>query len=142
MHLLYTFGELHLLLLAFTAIVVLYADYKGLLYMWGKHAVLSPRFVFWSHRFVWIGLIGMILTGAALTAPSWEYRLTQGAFYIKMSMVLVLVINACAIGSFSKVATHTPFTDLEKDQKLQLLVSGTLSVIGWIGSAVIGFFFL
>ena len=142
MDFLYSFGELHLFFLALTALVILHSDHKGLLYMLGKRDILSSRFVVWSHRLVWIGLIGMILSGAALIAPSWEYWLTQGSFYIKMGLVGVLVMNAFAIGTFAKVATHTPFKELGKDQKLTLLVSGTLSATGWIGASLIGFLFM
>ena len=139
---LYTIGELHVPILALTALVILYSDHKGLLYMLGKHEVLSERFVVWSHRLVWVGLIGMIITGAVLVSGSLEYRLTQGAFYIKMGLVLVLIMNAVAIGKLSKVATHTPFAALSLEQRRTLLVSGMLSAAGWIGAALIAFFVL
>lgn len=142
MDFLYELGDLHLPVLAFTALAILYSDHKGLMYMLGRHEVLPERFVVLSHRLVWIGLIGMLVTGASLVAPSWEYRLTQGVFYIKMGLVLVLVMNAVAIGKLSEVATHTPFSQLSLEQKRTLLVSGTLSGTGWLGAAIIGFFFL
>lgn len=134
--------ELHLITLALTAITILYSDHQGFLYFRGKKQVLSQSFLKWSHHLVWAGLLGMILTGVILTIPQWEYRLTEGAFYVKMAFVGVLLVNAFAIGSLSKIAGTTPFASLQKEQKRTLLLSGALSSMCWIGATVMGMFFI
>ena len=84
----------------------------------------------------------MITTGILLTIPAWTYRLQEPTFYIKMGFVLTLVVNAFAIGKLSKVAGEKPFAQLTSSEQHVLLLSGTLSAVGWIGAAVIGKFFL
>lgn len=134
--------SLHLFVLACTVIAILYADHEGLSYVRGKKAVLNARSVQYTHRFVWVGLIGMILTGVALILPAWEYWLNDSTLYVKMGFVLMLVINSFFIDALSPVATERPFHELDTDTRRTLLVSGALSGIGWVGAAVIGFFFL
>ena len=84
----------------------------------------------------------MIVTGVLLTIPTWEYRLTEFAFYVKMGFVLVLVMNAVAIGSLARLAHERPFASLAAEEQKTLLVSGGLSFCGWIGAVVVGVFFL
>ena len=133
---------IHLLTLGLTALVIVYSDHQGFLYFRGKKQTLSKSFLKWSHHLVWTGLILMIVTGVVLTIPQWEYRLTQGAFYIKMAFVATLVVNAFAIGTLSKLAGRTPFASLQKEQKRTLLISGGVSSVCWIGAAVMGMFFI
>jgi hypothetical protein len=59
-----------------------------------------------------------------------------------MGFVLVLVVNAFAIGKLSAVAGTTSFASLSAEEKRTLLLSGFLSGASWIGAATIGFFFL
>lgn len=134
--------DLHLFTLGLTAVVILYSDYHGLSYFLGKKPVLSPAFVTWSHRLVWFGLLGMITTGALMLLPSWEYRLSDPAFYVKIGFVLMLIINGVAIGKLSKVASLQPFAHLTRDEQYTLILSGAISATCWIGSAMIGFLFL
>lgn len=134
--------ELHLAILLITAVVILYSDHEGFAYFREKKLTLSKQFVAWSHRLVWAGLLGMLLTGVVLVFPSWEYWLQDPAFYVKMGFVLTLFINAFFIGKLSHVATETPFSLLEQHERQTLLVSGALSAIGWIGAACMGFFVL
>ncbi len=134
--------ELHLATLALTALIILYSDHQGFEYFRGKKQLLTQSFVTWSHRLVWLGLSGMILTGVIMVVPRWEHFLSDPAFYIKMGMVAVLVVNGYAIGKLSHVATETPFAELPPEHKKTLMLSGFLSATGWIGAAVIGFLFL
>lgn len=136
------FEEIHLAILAATALVILYSDHQGYLYFRGKKPVLRENFIRWSHRLVWIGLVGMVLTGVSMVIPQWEYFLADPVFYVKMGMVAVLAVNAIAIGTLSPVATTTPFAALPREQRNTLIFSGTLSALGWISAALIGFFFL
>ena len=134
--------EVHLAALALTALVILYSDHHAFAYFLGKKQTLTKGFVVWSHRLVWLGLITMITTGVIMVTPRWEHFLADPVFYIKMGMVGVLMVNGFAIGKLSHVATQTPFANLLPEQKRTLLLSGSLSAIGWISSALIGFFFL
>jgi hypothetical protein len=63
-------------------------------------------------------------------------------FYVKMSFVAVLVVNAFAIGKLAAVAAVTPFAALAPEQKRTLLISGFLSGTSWVAAAAIGFLFL
>ncbi len=134
--------SLHVFVLFLSALIIVYSDYEGFSYFRGKKKTLSLVFLTWSHRLVWTGLIVMIVTGVLLVIPSWEYRLGQPAFYVKMGFVLVLVVNAFAIGTLSKVAGKTPFAQLLPEQKKTLLLSGFLSSVCWVGAAAIGFLLL
>jgi hypothetical protein len=59
-----------------------------------------------------------------------------------MFFVAVLVVNSFYIGHVAHVAAEKPFALLTSREKLSLMVSGGASAMGWIGAAVIGFFFL
>ena len=133
---------LHLLTLGLTALVILYSDHKGFEYFTGKAQTLSSSFIAWSHRLVWTGLLGMIVTGVLLAIPRWTFLLQEPTFYVKMGFVAVLIVNAFAIGELSTHTEETPFKELPKEKQRVLLVSGALSAIGWAGAAVIGLFFL
>jgi hypothetical protein len=135
-------AELHFPILLLTVLVIIYADHRGWQYFRGTREVLSPRFVTWSHRLVWGGLMGMVGTGVLLTIPVWEYYLTDVTFYVKMGFVGVLILNAFAIGSLAKVASERPFAALSANEQRTLMLSGALSALGWVSAATIGMFFL
>lgn len=59
----------------------------------------------------------MLVTGTLMITPEWEYFLQEPAFYIKMGLVAVLIINALAIGKLSRIATELPFTLLTTEEK-------------------------
>lgn len=139
---LHALGELHGAIFTILALIIIYTDHQGYLYFRGKKKLLSEGFVRWSHRLVWIGLVLMIATGLILTLPSWEYRLQDPTFYVKMGFVLVLIMNSFAIGALSKRATTTPFAELHIEDRRTLMVSGALSFIGWVGAACIGLLLL
>ncbi len=134
--------NVHLLILALTAFVILYSDHQGLDYLRQKKVTLSKRSITRLHRMVWIGLLGMVVTGIALVIPAWEHYLTEPSFYVKMGFVLTLAVNGVFIGKLSHTAADTPYPLLESETKKSLLLSGALSSIGWVGATVVGFFFL
>lgn len=134
--------ELHLAFLAFSALVILWSDHLGFLYFIGKKQTLPLNQLKWSHRLVWLGLLGMIGSGALLLLPAWEFYLQDPVFLTKMAFVLVLVINGFAIGFLLPIATKVPFTQLPNSKKFLLGLSGAASATGWIGAALIGFFWL
>ncbi len=129
---------LHLLSLAFVAIVIIIADHDGLQYMRGKKAVLNATKVKRLHQLAWVGLGGMIITGIFLIRQN-PIVLEEPAFAVKMLMVAALLVNGFVIGRLSALSTTTPFTTLTKGQKLSLFVSGAVSVSCWLGAAFIGF---
>lgn len=135
-------GELHGVIISILALVILYSDHQGYLYFRGKKETLSLRFITWSHRIVWAGLLAMIGTGLILFSQSAEYFLVEPIFLLKMGFVATLVINGFLIGSLSAVAATTPYNALDKATQRKLFISGILSSIGWIGAATIGLFFL
>jgi hypothetical protein len=134
--------SVHLIALAFTALVILFADHHGFEYFRGTRETLSPHFVTWSHRGVWAGLTVLVLSGLFMVIPAWDYYKSDMAFYVKMGFVLVLTMNGYAIQKLSHMSTTTPFRSLPKEMQHTLMVSGALSAMGWVGAAVIGFFFL
>ncbi len=135
------FEALHLLSLAFVAIVIVIADHDGYLYMRGKKAVLNAMKVKRLHQLAWVGLIAMTLTGIGLIAEDPDV-LEEAAFGVKMLMVAALFVNGFVIGQLSKWSVSTPFASLTSKQKLMLLGSGAVSVSCWIGATLIGFNFL
>lgn len=135
-------GELHLPILALTALVILYSDHQGFEYFRGKKQTLSLNFIRWAHILSWIGLIGMIVTGAALLIPQWEFILQRPEFFVKMGFVGVLIVNAFAINKLSGIAGERPFTLLSREERQSLMISGVLSMAGWVGAAFIGYFIL
>lgn len=142
MDLFFALGAFHGLIFLATAVVIIYSDHQGFLYFIGKKQTLSHSFITWSHRLVWTGLVLMITTGLILALPGWQYYLSEPAFLTKMSLVIMLAINAVAIGKLSRKAETTPFADLVTSEKKTLLISGMLSFAGWVGAASIGFFIL
>jgi hypothetical protein len=135
------FEALHLVSLAFVAIVIIIADHDGYVYMRGKKVVLDALKVKRLHQLAWVGLVAMLLTGIGLIAEEPEI-LEESAFFVKMLMVAALFVNGFVIGQLSRVASQTPFNDLTSKQKLSLLASGAVSASCWIGATLIGFNFL
>jgi cation transport ATPase len=131
---------IHLLLLIVTAPVILYADHMGFQYLTGRVKTISPRKVEWTHRLVSIGIVLLIVTGVLITIPIWAVVLEKPLFYAKLAFVATLVLNGVFIGSLMKKATMTPFTNLSKDEKKFLLLSGAVSALGWISTTLIAFF--
>lgn len=134
--------DIHLIILGITALFIVVADHDAFSYMRGTQALLSESKTKLLHYGVWTGLILMILTGLTLVLPLYEFYITDPAFIIKMCMVFALVVNGVLIGKLSKVATRVPFKELPSRTKMLLLASGGVSTSGWIGAAVIGYFFL
>lgn len=114
--------------------LVLYTDKVGLSWMRGTIETIPAKKLTMLHRLVWTGLGIMIASGVTMFIPLQSYLLTVPAFYIKMGFVLVLVINAFAIGRLMHVATERPFAELSAAERWPLFISGTLSTISWIGA--------
>jgi len=133
------FEALHLLSLAFVAVVIVLADRDGVAYLRGKKETLEAGRVKRLHQLAWVGLALMTLTGIGLIAEDPEV-LEEGAFIVKMLMVLALFVNGFVIGQIAKLSTTTPFKALTRRERGMILVSGAVSISCWIGAAMIGFF--
>ncbi len=136
------FEDLHLITLACTAIAILYSDHLAYGYFRGKQLLLEAKVLHRLHIAVWIGLVGMIITGIGLFLPMSAYLLGEPTFYVKIAFVLTLVFNAWVIGKIQHVATERPFAALTTKEQRFLIISGAISGISWISAALIGFFFL
>jgi hypothetical protein len=134
--------NIHVCTLALTALCILYADHLGFQYFRGTREKLDAVVTKRLHHLVWAGLLGMIGSGVFLVVPLWEYLAYEPVFYVKMGFVLTLMFNAWIIGQVSHVASTHAFKDLPKAQQTLFLASGALSGMGWVGAAIIGFFFL
>ena len=134
----FEFEQLHLLALAVSAVFILAADHAGWQYFRGTKATLPLTRITFYHRAVWVGLLGMILTGALLLVEDPDV-LEEGAFYVKLLMVAALVVNGVLIGKLSHVAATTPFANLDQHTRAKLLLSGVVSASCWLGAALIGF---
>lgn len=131
---------LHLLTLTFVIWNVFHADHLGFAWVRGKVATLNGAEVRKYHIRVWIGLIGMIITGFLMFLPMREYLLTRPQFYTKMAFVLMLLMNGFVIGKFQTIATSKPYSELTDKEKLPLFISGAVSTLGWLGAATTAFF--
>ncbi len=132
------FEALHLLSLAFVAVVIILADSDGVAYLRGKKETLKAGKVRLLHNLAWVGLGLMAVTGIGLIAEHPDV-VTESAFMVKMLMVLALFVNGFVIGQLAKLSTATPFRLLSPRQKMMILASGAVSISCWIGAAMIGF---
>lgn len=114
------------------------SDYKGSDWMRGKVQILDAKILSRLHLTVFVGLFLMIATGSSMFWEAREYYLGDTTFIVKMIFVLALVINGFFIGVLSKVATATPYSALTPQQKNKLIISGSVSTVGWIGAIICG----
>lgn len=133
---------LHIAILIFSGWNILRADHLGFKWIVENVQVLAENDIKKYHTRVWIGLIGMMLTGFIMFLPMREFLLSRPQFYMKMSFVLALVLNGLAIGSLQKIATKKRFGELSTQEKAPLLVSGAISTLSWVGAATIAFFLI
>lgn len=133
---------LHLMVLAYSAWNIFHADHLGFKWMTGKVGMLKEDDIRKYHTRVWVGLIGMIVTGFIMFLPRQDYLLDRWQFLLKMSFVLALVANGFIIGNIQKIATRKHFKELTWKEKAPLLISGAVSTLGWIGAAIGGFFLI
>ena len=82
----------------------------------------------------------MILSGIMLFWPAREYLITQPSFYIKMTFVVLLILNSFVIDTLMEVATRTPFREVSAGKKRFLMISGAVSLCSWVGAGAMAFF--
>jgi hypothetical protein len=130
---------LHLIFLAFSALIVIIADEQAVSWVFGRAAVLPRRRLVLLHHLTWVGLGGLIVSGVILLLPMLSYALSLPLFQIKLLLVAALVLNAVLIGRLMPIATELPFAQVSTQQRIQLFVSGVISSASWITIASIGF---
>jgi len=126
----------HLTILGITALVIIFTDINGLLWLLGKKKTLPKKLFVWLHRFVWLGLFGMIATGIAMSYTYISALSLNKLFQGKMFFVLILIINAYLIGRHMELAFEKSFKELTKAEKTKLILSGLISTGSWIGAFV------
>ena len=134
--------SLHIGILILTGIAVVYSDHEAWLYIRGRKQTLDEKLIKRLHILVWIGLLGMIVTGVFLVLPGWQYYLSLPGFLVKMVFVGILLGNSFVISSLKSLAFTTPFGELPPARKRHLFVSGAASVIGWVGATLAAIIFL
>jgi len=128
---------IHVLLIISTGIAVLYSDEQGFEWFRGVQKTLNKKKLDVLHIVVSLGLSGIILTGGLMLIEAPGY-LEDPTFLAKMAFVGALVINGLLIGSLTRLATKHPFIELTVSQKRMLLISGAVSVAGWVGAVTCG----
>ena len=127
----------HILILVPTILLVLMTDLYALSWVIGKRKTLNETLLKKLHLAIWIGLIGMIVSGALMVASSWQGYLSIDLFKNKMLAVLVLVINGIFIGRHMHIASKSSSKDLSRGKKYALIASGVISTTSWIGAFVL-----
>lgn len=130
--------EVHLALVIATALAVFIADEQALVWMLGKKEVLSQKVITALHLLTTFGLGGILVTGGLMFINRISYLLSEPIFIIKMIFVGALVINAFFIERLAHIAYVRSFKSLSPSEKLPLLISGGVSVSGWVGAIVCG----
>lgn len=131
---------LHLLVLTYAAWTILRADHMAFNWIRGKVLVLDMKQVKKLHKEMWIGLCLMITTGSFLFWPMHEYLLGRIQFIVKMSFVLVLIVNGFVIGYLQKKAKGKEFKNLSLGEKIPFFASGAVSTLAWLGAFVGAFY--
>ncbi|WP_084327866.1 transposase [Intrasporangium oryzae] len=125
------------LIVAFGTVLVI--DWHGLLWLAGRrHLMESTRIAAASGPMIWAGLAGLIATGAFLHPD-----LTAPRTVVKLLLVLAVAWNGAAMSVFRRrLARLPPDTtpgQLPRTDWRILVVSTTISQIGWWGAMTIGF---
>lgn len=128
---------IHVLLIIVTGLTVLYSDEQGLEWFRGKQKTLNKKKIDVLHVIVSLGLAGIILTGGLMLINEPGF-LQSTDFLVKMAFVTALTINGLLIGSSTEIAAQKEFRDVSSSQKRLLLISGGVSVAGWIGAIICG----
>ncbi len=134
------FTTLHLAFFILVVPAIIFADHMGFKYFTGRVQTLDARHIRWAHRAVMTGLLLLIISGVMIVAGNWAVWFEKPLFYAKLALVATVALNGFFIHSLMMKATVAPYAALTSEERRLLLVSGALSAIGWVGSAVIGYF--
>jgi hypothetical protein len=129
---------LHIIFVILTGLVVLYSDEQAALWIFGKTPVLNQKRITLLHHLVAAGLACLLVTGGLLYIRSVPFYITDPIFVAKQIAIAALILNTWAIDRFSRVATTRAFASLSKKERLPLLLSGGVSIIGWLTAITCG----
>ncbi len=127
---------IHLIFVAFSFFWIIRSDFSGLLWILGKKEKLEIEKLEKFHKYVWIGLLGLIATGIFLVLQK-SYLLEDFNFRLKMFFVFVLFVNSFFIGNKMKLASENSFKDLSLQNKVLIFIFGAISTISWISAFVL-----
>ena len=130
----------HVLTFSVNIILVIAADLNALRWVLGWKQVLSSTLMRRLHRLISVGLGVSVITGLYLFWGVRDYLLTVPAFYTKLLLVVMLVVNSFFIGKHIMIATKRSFTDLSSAERRPLYISGIVSMCGWVGVYVVAQF--
>jgi uncharacterized membrane protein len=130
---------LHFACLIFSFVWIIISDYNGLMWIVGKKETLSLKNLEKYHKYVWFGLLGLIISGVLLLLEK-DYLLEDFVFKFKMFFVLVLFVNSFFIGKKMLIASQFSFKDISNKDKVILLASGAVSTMSWISAFVLAKF--
>lgn len=133
---------LHLGFLAVAGVGIMLADRLAFSWMRGRTDTVHPKQLLRLHWIVTIALAGLLITGLLMFWPMRVFLMSEPQFWLKMSLVGVLLINSFFIEIFMHTSTTHPFRSLTFAQKAPLFVSGGVSVACWLGAATLAFFLL
>lgn len=92
-------------------------------------------------RFVWYGLIAIIISGVAIFLSDPAYYLASSKFLAKMTIVGILIVNGFIIDRFIwHHLSHTEFLVSKKEKTVRraAFICGTISVISWTSVLSLG----
>jgi hypothetical protein len=127
--------QVHLMFLAFAFFWIIRSDLYGSQWIFGRLNKLSKIELDKMHKYVNVGLWGMMLTGVMLIAQR-PYVLESDLFKLKMSFVVLLFINSFIIGKLMNLSIMSKFQDLLNKNKLYIIISGSVSTICWLGATI------
>lgn len=130
--------NIHLVIALSTGLIVLYADEQALAWFLGKRELFDPKTTTFLHRAITTGLAALLITGGLLYARAPAAFLSSPLFIVKMVMVFALICNTYFIARFSRIAISHPYAALSGSDRLMLLASGGVSLVGWATAFVSG----
>lgn len=130
--------EIHVFFVIVTLFFVVISDGSGFLWLLGVRKTLPAKFIHVMHIIVSVGIGGLLLSGGLMFIERFEYLLQDVVFLAKMALVGALLVNAFYIETLAGLAVTKSFKELTLMERISVLSSGALSVIGWIGALVCG----
>jgi len=127
-------ANVHVTFVFITLGLVVLADSHGLLWLLGKLETLPRQRMELLHKLIWIGLSIVLISGGGMFLLYQEYLVNITAFWIKMTFVSALLINAFFIGKLAHKSYNRPFVLLTHEERMPMFISGAISTAAWIGA--------
>ena len=132
---------IHIGALILAACGILYAD--SLVWSWvrRKREMLDSNHLRRAHATMTIALWTKLGSGITMAWPMRDFLFTQPLFLVKMAFVTMLAANSFVVGRLMHLSTTQAFRTLTARQQLPLVISGTISMLGWVGAGLAAMFF-